>query len=48
MKDPEFIADVKQQKLDLDPVDSERLGALINKIYATPKAIVENVSNLIN
>jgi tripartite-type tricarboxylate transporter receptor subunit TctC len=48
MKDPEFIADVKRQKLDLEPVDGERLAALINKIYATPKTIVEKVGALIN
>ena len=48
MKDAEFIADVKRQKLDLDPVDGERLGALINKVYATPKAVVDRVSALMN
>lgn len=48
MKDAEFIADVKRQKLDLDPIDGERLGALINKVYATPKAVVERISALMN
>jgi len=47
MKDPEFAADVKRNKFDLEPEDGEYLAALINKIYATPKAIVERVSNLI-
>ena len=47
MKDPEFIADVKRNKFDLEPEDGEHLTALINKIYATPKAIIERVSNLI-
>jgi tripartite-type tricarboxylate transporter receptor subunit TctC len=48
MKDPEFAADVKRNKFELEPVDGEQLAALINKIYATPKAIIERVSNLIN
>ena len=48
MKDPEFIADVKKQKLDLDPIDGEKLSALINKVYATPKAVIERVSALMN
>ena len=48
MKDAEFIADVKKQKLDLDPIDGERLSALINKIYATPKAVIERVSAMMN
>jgi len=47
MKDPEFIADVKKQNLDLEPEDGEHLAALIKKIYATPKPIVEKISELI-
>ena len=47
MKDPEFIADVAKQKLDLEPEDGEHLGALIRKIYATPKSVVDRISALI-
>jgi tripartite-type tricarboxylate transporter receptor subunit TctC len=47
MKDPEFIADAKKQKLDVDPQDGEHLAALIKKIYATPKPVVEKVSELV-
>ena len=47
MKDPEFIAEVKRNKFDLEPEDGEHLAALIDKIYATPKPIIERVSNLI-
>jgi tripartite-type tricarboxylate transporter receptor subunit TctC len=48
MRDPEFIADVKKQKFDLDPTDGAGLAALIDKIYATPKSIVEKVTALVN
>ena len=48
MQDPEFIADVKRNKFELEPVDGEQLAALIKKVYATPKTIIERVSNLIN
>jgi hypothetical protein len=48
MKDAEFVADVKRQKLDLDPSDGNKLGALINKVYATPSTVIERVSALIN
>ena len=48
MKDPEFLADVKKQKFDLDPENGESLAGLINKIYATPKPIVDKVTNLVN
>jgi len=47
MKDPDFIADAKKQKLDLDPKDGELLAALIKKIYATPKQIVDKIGELI-
>jgi tripartite-type tricarboxylate transporter receptor subunit TctC len=47
MKDPEFVADVAKQKLDLEPEDGEHLGALIKKIYATPKTVVDKISELI-
>jgi tripartite-type tricarboxylate transporter receptor subunit TctC len=47
MKDADFIADVKKSKLELDPEDGEHLAALIRKIYATPRPIVEKVGNLI-
>ena len=47
MKDPEFVADAKKQKLDVEPEDGEHLAALINKIYATPKPIVDKIAELI-
>jgi tripartite-type tricarboxylate transporter receptor subunit TctC len=47
MKDPEFVADVKKSKFELDPEDGEHLQALIEKIYATPKAIVDRVTEIV-
>ena len=47
MKDPEFVADVQRSKLDLEPEDGEHIAALIARIYATPRPIVDRVANLI-
>jgi tripartite-type tricarboxylate transporter receptor subunit TctC len=47
MKDPEFVAEAKQRKLTLEPENGEYMEALINRIYATPKPIVERVGNLL-
>ena len=47
MADPEFVAEVKQKKLTLAPENGDYLETLINKIYATPKPIVERIANLI-
>jgi tripartite-type tricarboxylate transporter receptor subunit TctC len=47
MKDPDLIAEAKRQKLPVDPKSGEQLAALIKKIYATPKPIVDRVAELI-
>jgi len=47
MKDSDFVADAKRLNLDLEPETGEHLEGLIKKIYATPKAIVERVGELI-
>jgi tripartite-type tricarboxylate transporter receptor subunit TctC len=47
MKDADFIAEARASKLDLEPEDGAHLAALIAKIYATPKPIVDKVIALI-
>jgi tripartite-type tricarboxylate transporter receptor subunit TctC len=47
MQDADFIADAKKSKLELEPEDGAHLAALIAKIYATPKPIIERITNLI-
>ena len=47
MKDTDFVADTKKSKLELEPEDGEHLAALVAKIYATPKPIVDKVTALI-
>jgi tripartite-type tricarboxylate transporter receptor subunit TctC len=47
MKDTDFIAETKKSKLELEPEDGEHLAALIAKIYATPRPIVDKIANLI-
>jgi tripartite-type tricarboxylate transporter receptor subunit TctC len=47
MKDADFLAEAGKSKLDLDPEDGQHLAALIARIYATPKPIVERITSLI-
>lgn len=47
MKDKEFVADATKQKLDVEPEDGAHLEALIKKIYATPKSVVDRIGELI-
>jgi tripartite-type tricarboxylate transporter receptor subunit TctC len=47
MKDKDFVADTTKQKLDVDPENGEHLEALIKKVYATPKSVVDRIGELI-
>ncbi len=47
MKDADFVADAKKQKLYLDPRDGDYLAKLIADIYATPKPIIDKIGKLI-
>ncbi len=47
MKDPEFVAEARQRKLTLAPENGEYMQRLIERIYATPRPIVERVGNLL-
>lgn len=43
MKDPAYIADAKKLKLDTDFGTGEEVQALVAKVYATPRSIVERL-----
>ena len=47
MQDPDFLADASKQKLDVNPKDGAYLTALLKKIYATPRPIVDRIAELI-
>jgi hypothetical protein len=47
MTDAAFLAETRQSKLELEPQDGKALAALIARIYATPKPIVDTISALI-
>ncbi len=47
VKDPEFIRDAKEGKMDLDPVSGEDLQKLIGEIVATPKHIADRLTGII-
>jgi len=40
-RDPEFLADVKKQKMELSPLTGEEVAKLVRRIYATPKPVVD-------
>jgi tripartite-type tricarboxylate transporter receptor subunit TctC len=44
MKDKELQADAVKQKLEVNPTSGEEMNAILARIYATPKAIVERLA----
>jgi tripartite-type tricarboxylate transporter receptor subunit TctC len=47
MRDPEFVAEARQRNLTLAPENGEYMQRLIERIYATPRPVVERVAALI-
>jgi tripartite-type tricarboxylate transporter receptor subunit TctC len=40
VNDPEFLADARQQKLEIDPVGGEEIASLVRSVYASPPGVV--------
>jgi tripartite-type tricarboxylate transporter receptor subunit TctC len=47
MKDADFRADARTQKLELQPITGGQLAVLVDKLYRTPKTVVDRVGELI-
>jgi hypothetical protein len=41
MRDPEFLAEAKKVKIEIEPVSGERVQDIVTQIYATPPAVVQ-------
>ncbi len=47
MKDPEFLADAKKLKIDVNPVSAKELDDLLAELYATPKECMKKAAQAI-
>ena len=47
VKDPEFLAEAKKKKLEIDPVGGEELEALAKEVIAQPSEVVERMRKLL-
>lgn len=47
MKDGEFLAEAKKQRLDINPVSGQDIQDLVQKIYQTPEPLLAKVRKLI-
>jgi tripartite-type tricarboxylate transporter receptor subunit TctC len=47
MADPQFLADAEKMRIDISPLPGSRVQELVQKLYATPKDIVERAKQAI-
>jgi tripartite-type tricarboxylate transporter receptor subunit TctC len=43
LRDPEFLADAKKLNVDIEPVDAEATAKMVEKLFATPPAVVDRL-----
>jgi tripartite-type tricarboxylate transporter receptor subunit TctC len=48
VKDPEFLADAKKLKADVNPLDAKTMSELIKGVYATPRAVLDKAAQAIS
>ena len=46
MKDPDFIAEAKKKRLDLDPTTGEEVQTLASEVTSQPKDVIERLNKL--
>jgi tripartite-type tricarboxylate transporter receptor subunit TctC len=46
MKDPDFLMEAARQKLIINPVSGEKIAGLLERIYASPKDVLDRVAAL--
>jgi len=47
MTDKEFLYDADQNKFEINPVDGDRLEALVNEVYRTPADVVRKAAKML-
>jgi len=46
VKDRDFLADAERSKLDITPIDGEAVRAIIAKMAATPRTVIERYNRI--
>jgi len=46
MKDPDFLAETRRKKLDMDPTTGEEVQSLANDVMAQPKEVIERLKSM--
>jgi hypothetical protein len=47
MKDKDFLAEAKKQKMEIDPVAGADINALLDRVYSAPPAMIARIRELV-
>ena len=47
MKDETFLAEAKQQRMEIDPVPGAEINALLERVYTAPPAVIARIRELV-
>ena len=47
MKDETFLAEAKQQKMEIDPVSGAEINALLERVYTAPPSVIARIRELV-
>lgn len=45
-KDKDFLADAQKMRIDIEPLDGNKVQSLVEKLYASPKALIERAGRV--
>jgi tripartite-type tricarboxylate transporter receptor subunit TctC len=48
MKDPDFLADAKKQRLQIDPLSGAEIDAFLTKVESTPPSVLQRFTDLLH
>ncbi|MFN4282589.1 MAG: hypothetical protein ACK4NA_08115 [Alphaproteobacteria bacterium] len=48
MKDRDFLTACDKQDLEVNPVGAAQVNAMLDRVYATPKAVIDQVAKLLS
>jgi hypothetical protein len=47
LKDPQFLAEAKKAKLEIEPVDGAGIEKMVNGLYAIDPAVINRVKHIL-
>lgn len=48
LRDPDFLAQAKKQRIEIDPVTGEEIAEVVDKMYETPQSVIQQTREILN